>query len=120
MRVNLGPLLLTVLQFVAAALGYLFARAVIPPGTPNRSIGLFAGVIGAVLIAGLVYRRHLRDRLPAGVSGLDDGERAPSDESPGADPPASWAEDDREEALDELAAETDADATETSDGRERK
>jgi len=70
--VNLGPLVLTVMQFAAAGLGFLLGIALIPPGTPNRRIGLAFGVVGAVLLASVVYRRHVKTALPASLGGESD------------------------------------------------
>jgi len=67
--VNLGPLVLTVMQCCGAAVGFLLGIALVPPGTPYRRAGLLFGVVGAVLLASLVYRRHVRAALPAALGG---------------------------------------------------
>lgn len=88
MSVNLGPLVLTVMQFGAAAAGFLLGTALLPPGTPYRRVGLLFGVVGAVVLASVTYRRRVRAALPAslggdrtgddaGGSGDDDGPVAP-------------------------------------------
>jgi len=79
--VNLGPLVLTVMQFGAAAAGFLLGTALLPPGTPYRRVGLLFGVVGAVVLASVTYRRRVRAALPASLG----GDRTDDDTGDGSD-----------------------------------
>lgn len=103
---NLGPVVLTVLQFVAAAAGYVLVAAIVPEGTEYRGAALFVGVVASVLLVGLGYRRYVREALPARVrGGTPEETEAPTDDGRppgvGSGPPSEteleeWARRERE------------------------
>ena len=95
MSVNLGPLVLTVMQFGAAAAGFLLGIALVPPGTPYRRVGLLFGVVGAVVLASVTYRRRVRAALPASLGGDRTSDNGDGDSDDPAAPGADGESEDR-------------------------
>jgi hypothetical protein len=86
---NIGPLVLTLLQFAFAGAGYLLVVTVLPSDFGNPRLAVLVAVVVAAATGTLFYRRSVRPRLPAALLGGDDDfEERPPD---GLDAPGPGA-----------------------------
>lgn len=96
MSTNLGPLVLTVIQFVSAGVGYLVVVTWVPTNPGNRGTAVLIGVVTAAVVGTSLYYRQVRPRLPPSLLGVEeDREPIPKPDSlTGDDPPGAIGADD--------------------------